>query len=62
MAQDDEALFFGPTLTALKDQHQEVFILCLTNGGFCKRQTARSVLSCTRGMACKAAAEYYLQS
>lgn len=29
---DDEALFFGPTLTALKDQRQEVFILCLTNG------------------------------
>eukprot|EP00891_Asterochloris_glomerata_P003035 jgi/Astpho2/3035/Aster-03343 len=29
---DDESLFFGPTITALRNAQQEVFLLCMTTG------------------------------
>ena len=29
---DDESLFFGPTITALRNAEQEVFLLCMTTG------------------------------
>lgn len=33
---DDEAMFFTPLIASLVQQKRNIFVLCLSNGNFCK--------------------------